>query len=110
MDASDHNAAAALIGPLPVDLGVLLHLGHDLRLGHFPPVILVVQFLHTVKDLPLFESAVSDRRQHRIPVLKAVPLHNGFLIFGNYHFRRIDGLRLTVTGDQLLAFYNIVFF
>ena len=75
----------------------------DLLIGHLFLVVTVVQFLHLVNDLALFQSPVSHGCQYGIPVPESILSHNGIHIFLLLQVGKIHTSGLTVGGKQLLA-------
>ena len=78
-----HNAALGLHGNGSV--GVCVSGFHNvlqyLFVGQYLFVISVVEFLNLVHDLPLFQGAVADCRQYRIPIPETVFPQDGFHVF-----------------------------
>ena len=66
-------------------------------------MVTVVQLLHLVDDLTLFQSTVSYGRQHRIPVPESILAHNGIHILLLLQAGKIDASGFAVAGKQILA-------
>ena len=87
----------------------LLHALHDLGIGHFFLLCLLILFHHLVDDLTFFQSAMSDGCQYRFPVAESIFSKNTFLILRLYHLSGRNALHLTILGDQFFSFCNIAF-
>ena len=85
-----HRDACLALGLHLFVRAVFLYRRQKLLVRLFFPVRSGIQFLHAVDDLPFFERTVSDRRKHRIPVVKAVFAHHGFLELGLQDLDNID--------------------
>ena len=66
-------------------------------------MVTVVQLLHLVDDLPLFQSTVSYGRQYRIPVPESILAHNGIHILLLLETCKVDASGFAVAGKQILA-------
>ncbi len=73
-------------------------------------VLLGIQLLHTVDNLPFLEGAMSDCRKHCIPIIKTIFVHHCPLKLCFQDLRYIYIFRLAIVLKKLPPFQNIVFF
>ena len=82
---------------------VLRNACQNFLVGHLFLMVTVVQLLHLVDDLTLFQSTVSYGRQYRIPVPESILAHNGIHILLLLQAGKIDASGFAVAGKQILA-------
>ena len=110
MDALYHNSALGLLADLGFVSGHLAETIQNVGIGNLLAGLLLPFLDHLIDDLALFQTAVSDGRQNRIPVLKGITLHHLVHEFWLVQIRPVDSFRLAIAVDQILTADNIILF
>ena len=110
MNPLDHDAVFTVGAHLLRLIGIIFcNGGKHFFIGHHLRMVFLIKLLHPIGDLTFLERAVSDRRQHAVPVHKAVFLHDSRLIFRLHNFAQVDRTCLTVGVELILALSDIFF-
>ena len=111
MDSFHRNAALVLshgsCAGTPVGIG---DSAQDILIRNLPALLFLPLLQHLIDDLALFETAVADGGQDRIPVPESISVHHLFHKFRFPKLCPVDSLGLAVALDHLLAPDDIVLF
>jgi len=94
------------------NMQLLLRFGSSFQNLFICKVLLVfplIGFYKLIKHLALFQSAVSDSSQNRIPVTETVFMHNGFHVLRLRIKSWLKALGLGILIQHVLTFQDVIF-
>ena len=81
----------------------MLNLLNDLFAGELALMVIGVEVIELIDNLPLFHASMTDGGQKRFPVPESILAQNSFLIRRFHQVRQLQPMTLGIGGDQLFA-------